>query len=107
MGGTRSPQLYRGRVEVRRELDADWGTVCDDLFDDIDATVICRMFGYPNGIARRQAHFGPGTGRIHMDDLRCRGNESSVFDCPYKIWNRHNCGHAEDAGVECSHESGR
>ena len=90
-----------GRIEVRL-FKEEWGTVCDNNFTDTDAIVICTMLGYSNGTARTSAHFGQGTGRIWMDDLRCSGNESSIFDCDYDGWGSHNCSHAEDAGVECS-----
>ena len=34
-----------------------------------------------------------------MDDVRCVGNESSLIHCQYS--GRHNCGHNQDASVEC------
>ena len=91
MGGKQSARFYSGRVEVRH-VNGSWGTVCSDRFDNREALVICKMFGHQYGIARSSAYFGRGTGHIFMDDLNCKGNESSILDCPYNGWGRHNCG---------------
>jgi hypothetical protein len=36
--------IFQGRVEIR--VFNHWGTICDDGFDDREATVICRMLGH-------------------------------------------------------------
>ena len=46
------------------------------------------------------AHFGQGSDIIiAMDDVGCIGSEASLFSCAHTT--SHNCGHNEDAGVQC------
>ncbi|KAF1498628.1 Macrophage receptor MARCO, partial [Eudyptula minor novaehollandiae] len=87
----------RGRVEVFHE--GSWGTICDDGWSIQDATVVCRMLGYNRAVSAFTATAGDG--QIWLDDVNCRGSESSIFDCPKPAWGVNNCSHNEDAGVEC------
>ena len=89
-----------GRVEVYHN--GAWGTVCDDGWDITDANVVCQQLNYSRATsARGEAYFGAGSGPIHYDDVACTGTESRLADCSHLGIGIHNCGHSEDAGVQC------
>jgi len=102
VGGSTKNQ---GRVEMY--YDGQWGTICDDDFDHMEADVVCNQIGY-NGAeeAFLSAHHGQGSGRIYLDNLACTGAETTLLSCPHSGIGEHNCGHHEDAGVRCRLTSG-
>uniref|UniRef100_A0A3B4BL78 SRCR domain-containing protein n=1 Tax=Pygocentrus nattereri TaxID=42514 RepID=A0A3B4BL78_PYGNA len=102
-----------GRVEVLHR--GQWGTVCDDNWDMRDAAVVCRELGCGEAVdALSDAHYGPGSGPIWMNNMSCSGSETTLKNCRSDGWRKHNCSHFKDAGVVClgklvggSHCSGR
>lgn len=113
-----------GRVEVCYK--GNWGTVCDDDFDEKDAAVVCYQLGFPRSgkawrtfshhninpllylgafvYPRVENPFGVGEGQdnIFMDHVECSGQESLLADCNHRGWKMHNCFHSEDVGIRCN-----
>ena len=90
-----------GRVEIMYQ--GVWGTICDDGWDDNDATVVCRELGFLNGSATIQAQFDPVTAPVWVTQFGCLGNESKLSHCVHSgAGNIGNCSHTQDAGVQCN-----
>ena len=90
-----------GRVEVYHE--GEWGTICDDNWSIKNAHVVCRQLGYLYAVRVLPISQVPdGSGRIWMDEVRCTGSEENLLLCHHIGFGRHDCGHVEDVGVECT-----
>ena len=127
MNGT-EPSVREGRVEIC--YDNNYGTVCDDRWDILDARVVCRQLNYTsNGqyntachnhfvlmnshflslyaglladaLALGGAYYGSGLGEVLLDNVVCRGDELSLLECEHEPVGMTNCDHSEDAGVRC------
>jgi CD163 antigen len=90
-----------GRVEIFNP-NFGWGSVCTVSWGITESNVVCRQLGFNGANAvRNRAYYGEGSGPIFLDDVRCNGRESYIWDCSHRGWNKHNCSHLKDAGVEC------
>ena len=54
-----------------------------------------------DAVAFINAHFGAGTGPIHLDNVDCSGSESNLTDCQHSSTISCTNGHSQDAGVRC------
>lgn len=96
VGGSESS----GRVEIM--YDGVWGTICDDGWDLEDAHVVCRMHGFRRATAAPpNATYGKRTGKIWLTNVSCTGHEATIWECNKSAWGKHQCGHEEDASVNC------
>ena len=93
------PNELSGRVEVF--IRGSWGTVCDDEFTDLEASVICRQLGYSGGEARYSAFYGAGHGDIKWTNMKCHPDVENLFKCDRKMKVEGFCDHTEDVGVVC------
>ena len=96
-----------GRIEVFDASSMKWGTVCDDLWNQNNAKVVCRHLGFndPMGSDYSTKRFGAGTGVIGLSNVDCDGVENSLLDCRAQKWNMNQCTHTQDIGVVCGEGS--
>lgn len=66
---------------------------------------VLRVSVFLSGVAKARvmAYFGEGAGPIHVDNVKCSGEERSLADCIKQAPGTHNCRHSEDAGVICDY----
>ncbi|XP_065426808.1 deleted in malignant brain tumors 1 protein isoform X2 [Chrysemys picta bellii] len=98
------PGKCSGRLEVR--YDGLWGTVCDNDWSDTNAQVVCRELrcGQAKPLAPKLQdwpRFRQGTGKIWLDNIRCKGTEETLQNCAHHFWGYHNCTHQKDISVIC------
>ena len=121
------PVPYSGRVEIC--FSETWGTVCDNMWSNDDANIVCRQLGFSrhstlmpyikiiflfyiqfhslyvhscfaDATAQSGAAFGPGSGPISLNSVGCIGNETRLADCPSTSVTT-GCTHSNDASATC------
>ncbi len=97
VGGSRCS----GRLEILH--DQMWMSVCDAVFDQQDAEVVCRELdcGAPVQVLKA-ATFDKGDTQMWTQEIQCRGDESQIHLCPTSLPHKYNCSHDNDVGLVCA-----
>ena len=97
-----------GRIKTTFDGGNIWGSVCDDGFDEREATVACNEMGFKYGtpLERELVVDAPEDDLIIYDNLQCSNpNMKRLYDCHHQGPLVHDCTHEEDAGVQCYHNT--
>ena len=78
--------------------------VCDDHWNFFSADIVCKELNFTGALnATSRSHFGRVPAVFSLDNVSCRGQESSLRDCPSS--DVENCDGSEGAGVVCDARS--
>lgn len=67
-----------------------------------DASVVCRMLGFPGAwTAGCCTKNSGGRDPIWLSDLSCTGQEDTLSECSHSGWGVNECDHTQDAEVIC------
>ena len=78
--------------------------ICDDGWDLEAAHVACRQLGFSRALQATQSNQAT-TDEFSLDEVRCRGSESSLLECDHLVQKKENCNSGEAAGVVCDARS--
>eukprot|EP00731_Ephydatia_muelleri_P035718 Em0151g10a len=96
--------LRAGRVEVC--FRGTYVTVCDTVWDNIGASVVCRQLGFsPYGAMGVRNNFPQSTLMATLQNVNCTGSESNLLQCGYTAGPAGTCGGFHDAGAVCQDRS--
>ncbi|XP_046546757.1 scavenger receptor cysteine-rich domain-containing group B protein-like [Haliotis rubra] len=90
-----TPNYKKGLLRVLHS--GIWGTVCDDGFGQVEASVVCRALGYQGGKVINES----SSNKMWLDDVKCTLLNTDLKDCKHRPWGVDNCGDSEAVGVEC------
>ena len=85
----------------------DWGTVCNDGVSETSANKICCALGFEcSGATNVRSLEGSAQWVMHIDDMRCGGDEATPGQCPMRFsrngeLSRHDCSDSQHLGIRC------
>ena len=93
-----------GRSEGRVEMcyNNTWGRVCDDVWNGINATVVCRKLGYNHYLATKyDMDYGVESRSVWLLIVDCKGKERNITSCFVIANGKSPDDHCDNATLQC------
>ena len=96
--GSNSP--VKGEVQVF--IGGHWVRICDDGWDDNEASVVCRQLGFGTSGKVKQFQISGSGEIITTSNFMCSGNEPRLLHCSHDGKNISDCNNFDDVEVTCT-----
>ncbi|XP_048254476.1 uncharacterized protein LOC124148932 isoform X5 [Haliotis rufescens] len=90
-----TPSYNKGLLQVYHS--GRWGTVCDDYFGLVEASVVCKALGYQGGKVIDES----SSITMWLDDVQCTMRNTDLKYCKHRQWGSDDCSDSEAVGVQC------
>ena len=91
-------------MEVRPTEADQWGTICNEGWTAVDASVVCKMLGlviHPDDWRIYTVMPGPSSQPIWRSSVQCIDLDIDVMQCRADDHMDHSCNHTRDVYVRC------
>uniref|UniRef100_W5MP78 SRCR domain-containing protein n=1 Tax=Lepisosteus oculatus TaxID=7918 RepID=W5MP78_LEPOC len=89
-----------GRLEVL--YNGTWGSVCSNGMDSFTVDLICKQLQCgDSGALQDGQQYESGSGPKWLDNVKCLGQESVLWQCSSSPWGQNECQDSEVAEIQC------
>ncbi|MBN3314622.1 C163A protein, partial [Atractosteus spatula] len=93
-----------GRLEVL--YNGTWGSVCSNGMDSFTIDLICKQLQCgDSGTLQDGQQYESGSGPKWLDNVKCLGQESVLWQCSSSPWGQNKCQDSEVAEIQCLGEN--
>lgn len=102
LGPIRDDYISEGIVQVEHE--GKWGYICPSNWSPVNSFVLCGQLGFPNSKELENYSVnivGHKKPVYWLDQVKCKGWESSIVSCDHAGWTRHECESGKALRIKC------
>ena len=93
--------ISEGIVQVEHE--GKWGYICPSNWTPVNSYVLCGQLGFPNTeeLESYSETIQDVESVYWLDQVTCKGWESSIVSCDHSGWGRHQCDDSRVLKIKC------
>ena len=102
LGPIKGDYISEGIVQVKHE--GTWGYICPTNWIAMNSYVMCGQLGFPNAeeLETYSETIQDKEPVYWLDQVTCKGWESSVVSCDHAGWTRHQCEGGKAVRIKCT-----